>query len=66
MAFNPDPKVEAARNYAKTFDKQQVIIFAVDKDGNLEYASYGENKPLCHNAKVMADIAFDALMEYWR
>lgn len=66
MAFNPSPKVAMARNYADKFGKQQVIILAIDDNETLEYASYGKNKALCRNAETMADIAYNALMEYWR
>ena len=66
MAWNPSPKVAAARDFADKFNKQQVIILAINKDGSLEYASYGETKALCHNAEIIADIAFDAIMDYYR
>ena len=66
MAWNPSPKVAAARDFANKFEKQQVIILAIDKDGQLDYASYGETKHLCDTAKIIADIAFDAIMDYYR
>ena len=66
MAWNPSPKVAAARDYAKKFGKQQVIILAIDKEDKLDYASYGETKPLCSMAKILADIAFDAIMDHYR
>jgi hypothetical protein len=66
MAFNPSPKVAMARDYANKFSKKQVIILAIDDNETLEYASYGTTKLYCHNAEILADIAYDALMEYWR
>ena len=58
MSWNPSPKVADCREIARKWRKQQVIILAVDiKAGTLEYASYGETKPLCDEAKVLADAA---------
>ena len=65
MAWNPSPKVAIARDFAKKFGKKQIIILAIDKNGVLEYASYGETKKLCDNAKRVADIAFDAIMKFY-
>jgi len=65
MAWNPSPKVAVARDFAKKFDKQQVIILSVTKDGILEYASYGDTKKLYNEAKKLADIAFEAVLNHW-
>jgi len=65
MAWNPSPKVAVARDFAKKFDKQQVVILSVTKDGILEYASYGKTKRLCNKAKKLADIAFEAVLNNW-
>jgi hypothetical protein len=62
MAVNPSPKVAVARNYAKKFNKNMVVILAI-KGNELEYASYGVNKGLCREAKDLADVAYDALMK---
>lgn len=61
MAFNPSPKVAAARDLAKQFRAHQVVILLVTGD-QLSYASYGRNKAECDEAKVIADVAFDAVM----
>jgi len=66
MAFNPEPKVAQARYFAERFKKKQVIILSIDDDEKLEYASYGRDKALCNTAKIIADIAYDAIMEYYR
>jgi len=64
MAWNPSPKVAAARDFGEKFKKKQVIILSIDEDENLEYASYGETKSLCASARVLADVAYDAIMEH--
>ena len=64
MSFNPSPKVAAARDIGQRFGKDQVIVLMIDsKLGTLEYASYGKTKELCADAKVLADIAFNALVQ---
>lgn len=63
MAWNPSPKVGAAREFGKEFDKELVIILSVDRDGRLEYASYGKTKAKCYQAKRLVDLAFTAIME---
>ena len=65
MAFNPSPKVADARKIAGEWDKEQIIIFAIDGD-EIEYASYGKNKGLCNEAKRLGDVCFDAIMEYFK
>ena len=64
MAFNPSPKVAVARDFAKKFNKKMVIIFSTD-DKNLEYASYGETKSLCDEAKRLADAATETILNNW-
>ena len=61
MAFNPDPKVAAARNFGNKFNKDMVIILSLKGD-KLEYASYGTTKNLCSKAKKLADVAFGAIL----
>lgn len=61
MAFNPSPKVAAARDFADKFDKKITIILSVDADQRLESVSYGQNRRLCAAAKKMSDLIFDEL-----
>ncbi len=62
MAWNPSPKVADAREIARKWNKQQVIIIAVDIHAEtLEYASYGETTTLCADAKRLADAAYEAV-----
>lgn len=64
MAWNPSPKVADCRDIARKWRKHQVIILAVDVEvGTLEYASYGETKPLCDQAKKLADAAYSAVLK---
>jgi hypothetical protein len=63
MAFNPSPKVAAARDIGAKFGKDQVIVLMIDsKTGTLEYASYGATRELCADAKRRADAAYDAVI----
>jgi hypothetical protein len=67
MAWNPDPKVAAARKFGKKFGKDVVIILSLNTtQGTVEYASYGETKRLCSSARKLADVAYDAVMKAWR
>ena len=65
MAFNPSPKVAAARTIAREFGKRAVIVLMVglEADGGmtLEYASYGETKDECDMAKALADVAYESV-----
>lgn len=54
MAWNPSPKVAAARDYGKKFNKKIVIIVEID-DENFGVITYGETKGLCAEAKKIAD-----------
>jgi len=63
MAWNPSPKVAAARDAGDRFGKDQVILLMIDrKQGTLEYAAYGKTKDLCKDAERLADIAYEAIM----
>ena len=62
MAWNPSPKVAAARDIGARFRKDQVIVLMIDnRAGTLEYASYGETRALCDEAKWLADAAYAAV-----
>jgi hypothetical protein len=62
MPFNPSPKVAAARDIGKKFNKKIIVVLMID-DERLEYASYGQTKALCTTAKGIADVAYDAVMK---
>ena len=64
MAWNPSPKVADCREIARKWGKEQVIILALDGDGRLGMATYGHTPQLCACAKVLGDVAFDAIERY--
>lgn len=67
MPWNPSPKVADCREIARKWDKQQVIILAIDTEaGTLEYASYGDTKASCAKARRLADIAYNAIMDNYK
>ena len=62
MAWNPSPKVADARDIARKWNKQQIIILAVDKmAGTLEFASFGTTVTWCAEARVLAEAAYAAM-----
>jgi len=64
MAWNPSPKVAAARDIAEQFDKQQAIVILIDlKAQTIESITYGKTKALCTDAKRLGDAAYDAVMK---
>ena len=66
MAYNPSPKVADCRAIARKWNRQIVIILAVDvNEQSLEYASYGETKELCDTAKVLADEAYNSIVDMY-
>ena len=67
MAWNPDPKVAAAREFGRKFGKDVVVILSMNTaQGTIEYASYGETKGLCSTARKLADVAFEAVRREWQ
>jgi hypothetical protein len=55
MPFNPSPQVAAARDFAKKFGANRVVINFTLPDGRYGYASYGATEKLCSEAKKIAD-----------
>lgn len=65
MAWNPEPRVADCREIARKWNgKKQVIIIAIDNDGRIDMATYGETKQLCTVAKVLGDIGLDAINKF--
>ena len=63
MAWNPSPKVAAARDYGMKFGKDMVIIIATDgrEPPTLEAVTYGADVQLCRCAQVLGDTAYQAI-----
>ena len=58
-------EVAAARSLARQFGKSKVILLMFGEgygEETLAYASYGETKALCQEARGLADVAFDAIV----
>jgi len=52
MAWNPSPKVAAARDFGKKFGYDKVIIIGVNEaKETYEIVSYGETKKKCSEAQ---------------
>lgn len=64
MAWNPSPEVAIARDAAKQLKADRVVIMFTTADGKLGYASYGETKSKCNEAKGMADTLFDSARKW--
>jgi hypothetical protein len=64
MAWNPSPKVAAARDYGKKFGFDQVVVIGINNRRNImASASYGVTKKSCDEARILADAAYDAVFE---
>jgi hypothetical protein len=64
MAWNPSPKVALARDYGKKFNRDKVIIIAVNEaSGQFEVISYGETKKKCGEARIIADNIFEMVKD---
>ena len=63
MAWNPSPKVAAARDYGRKFGKDMVIIISTDGrcPPTLEAVTYGETRSKCSAAQVLGDSAYEAV-----
>lgn len=62
MPWIPPAKVAEARAFARRYNKQMVIVLAINTQGRtLEVVTYGENVQLCEVAKQLGDIAYDAV-----
>ena len=65
MAWNPDPKVAAARDFAQKFGANRVVILYTTADDQMGYASYGETKSLCARTKRLADRIYEAAYKWF-
>jgi hypothetical protein len=64
MAFSPSPKVAAARDYGKKFDRESVIILSFSGKFSLyEVVSWGKTRELCGAANLIAQELENAFKE---
>lgn len=71
MAWNPSPEVQVARDaasrlgtIAKTTVKQIVLIYITDDD-RLGSVTYGRDRNLCAQAKLLGDKLYRRTIEHW-
>ena len=66
MAWNPSPKVQAARDFDKKFDSPIVVILSVDiEKETLSVVSYGRTQVLCATARELSSVAYGAIMKHF-
>jgi len=64
MAWNPSPKVAAARDFGKKFNYDKVYIIAANEtEGSFEITSYGETKKKCGEAKICANQIYEMIRD---
>jgi hypothetical protein len=57
MAFNPSPKVAAARDYGNKFDRDIVVIISFNKKSSrYEIVSYGKTKEFCNKGEMIGNL----------
>lgn len=66
MAWNPAPEVADCREIARKWNKEQVIILAIDDKGVMQMATFGKTRSLCAVAGKLGNVAFDAIREHVR
>lgn len=64
MAWNPSPEVAVARDAAKKLGDEQVIILRINRTkGTVGFVSYGETRALCDDAKLLGEVAYQAMYD---
>jgi hypothetical protein len=66
MAFNPAPEVQVARDAARKLgDAEQCVVVALNRTtGTVQVVSYGRTRALCDGAKLIADVVYEAVVDY--
>ena len=68
MAWNPSPEVRVARDAATQMQLvlrehvDRMIVIYTTTEGHWGYASYGDTPTNCRAAKVLADVAAQAVL----
>ena len=66
VAWNPSPKIAAARDFGKKHKKHMVAIVAINfEDNTVEVTTYGETVQLCKCAALMGKPLHDAAYKWW-
>jgi len=66
MAWNPSPKVAAARDIANKFGQEKVIIVMINETtGKFEVVSYGETKAKCSQADALGKYLHSKVIEFY-
>ena len=66
MAWNPSPRVVAARDAARKLDADGVVVVYLNtKKGTLGMASYGATRRLCRELGSMGDKLFETARDWW-
>jgi hypothetical protein len=64
MPFNPSPKVSAARNYVKKFNRDIVVIISFKESSpRYEIVSYGKTRELCNKAEMIGTFLENAITD---
>ena len=62
MVWNPSPKVADCREIARKWGNQdQVIILAIDDDGQMQMATYGRTRELCAVAQALGNASWKGI-----
>lgn len=64
MAWNPSPKVAAARDFARKYNKVITIIVSLDTE-SIEVTSFGKTRRQCDEAKIIGDMLYNAVYDYF-
>jgi hypothetical protein len=60
--WNPSPEVAAARDFAKKFGHERVVIVHVNHaTGKMGYVTYGLTRELCNDTKRLGEAAYNAV-----
>ena len=65
MAWNPSPEVAVARDAAARLGADRAVIVYTRPDGRFGYASFGNTKELCADARHLADRLREAATSYF-
>lgn len=71
MAWNPSPEVQVARDAAASLSRihkgtvDRVVVVYTLANGQMGYASFGQDKALCGQAKALGDALYEAAKDHF-